>query len=87
MKLKDAVYASCGECGRNKREISPEQFGCDQCQKPIEPFGNDERLDVILFHKDSMATENFHFCSWACVFKFLPSKRGEDQLLYDLAPC
>lgn len=69
MRIKEAVQENCGECGRFKREISPEQYGCDECKTPIAPFGNDEQLDVTVFYKSDSA-EHFYFCSWKCVFEF-----------------
>lgn len=72
MLIKEAVHENCKECGRFKREISPEQHGCDECRSPIVPCGNDERLEVVVFHNDSReSTEQFYFCSWACVFRFV----------------
>ena len=69
MLLKKAVREDCDKCGRFVREVSPEQHGCDQCKKPIVPFGNDERLDIRMF-KQAGGTETFYFCSWRCVFTF-----------------
>lgn len=72
MLIKEAVIEECNKCGRYVRELEPEQHGCDQCKKPIEPYGNDERLDVSVFHNDNKtSTERFYFCSWACVFRFV----------------
>jgi hypothetical protein len=70
MLLKAEVQETCGECGRYKRTVSPEQHGCDQCKKPIVPYGNDERLDVTVFYLNDR-TEHFYFCSWHCVFVFV----------------
>ena len=71
MLIKAAVHENCGECGRIKKEVSPEEYGCDKCRKPIVPYGNDERLDITVFHNDQeLATDHFYFCSWRCVFSF-----------------
>jgi hypothetical protein len=77
MKIKEAVVERCNECGGFKKEISPEQYGCDFCRKPIEPFGNDERLEVSVFcNRGDTTTKNYYFCSWRCVFGFLQSKKA-----------
>lgn len=71
MLIKEAVNETCSECGRHKREVSPEQHGCDKCLKPVTPYGNDERLEVSVFYADNEATKHFYFCSWDCVFAFV----------------
>ena len=77
MLIKEAVREDCKECGRFKREISPERHGCDECRKPIVPYGNDdERLDVTVFHNEE-ASEHFYFCSWRCVFTFVRSVKTD----------
>jgi hypothetical protein len=70
MIIKKAVDQTCSKCGCYEKQISPEQHGCDQCKKPIVPFGNDERLDVGVFYLHK-ATKHFYFCSWRCVFNFV----------------
>ena len=77
MKIKDYVTENCPTCNSFIREISPEEWGCDQCRKPIVPCGNDERLDVKLFYKKDGETcsDDYYFCSWACVFNFVLKKR------------
>jgi len=70
MIIKEAVNENCTECGRFKKEVSPELHGCDQCSKTIKPYGNDdERLDVTV-HDHTSSAKHFYFCSWSCVFKF-----------------
>jgi hypothetical protein len=69
MIIKKAVYEDVPTTMR--REVCPEQHGCDQCKKPIVPYGNDERLDIKVFHHDDdTGVKDFFFCSWHCVFKF-----------------
>ena len=80
MLIKEAVRQNCSKCGRYEKEISPEQHGCDRCKKPIEPYGNDERLDVRIF-SNSDSTKIFYFCSWECVFKFLKKRPKCDHFL------
>lgn len=76
MLLKESVREDCTKCGHYIREISPEQHGCDKCKKPIVPFGNDERLDVAVFHSGD-STKHFYFCSWECVFKFVKTVKSD----------
>lgn len=72
MLIKAHEVENCGSCGRFVKEISPEQHGCDRCKKPIVPYGNDERLDVRVYHKgDNGRTDTYYFCSWKCVFGFV----------------
>ena len=74
MKIKEAVYKEpCKCCGTHSRDIvSPEVYGCDQCQKEISSPHSRERsyLEVVIFYHDSNA-KHFQFCSWECVFKFV----------------
>ena len=70
MILKEAVHQNCSKCGRLEKEINPEQLGCDFCTTPIVPYGNDERLDVTVFHEEGKEPQYFYFCSWHCVFRF-----------------
>jgi len=61
-----------------KKEISPEQYGCDNCRKPIlEPNEDTERLEVKAFFKDNGPTKYFHFCSWDCVLAFIPKIKSD----------
>lgn len=74
MLIKAAVDQNCSKCGRFEKNVEPEQYGCDQCRKPIVPYGNDERLDVTVFppnNQDHRGIEHFYFCSWKCVFQFV----------------
>lgn len=72
MLIKEQKVENCECCGRFVKEISPEQHGCDQCEKPIVPYGNDERLDVRVFsNKRDSSSKAYFFCSWKCVFKFV----------------
>lgn len=71
MIIKKAKYKKVIEW-RNK-EISREQYGCDNCRKPIlEPNEDVNRLEVKVFAKDSAPVKYYHFCSWGCVFNFIP---------------
>ena len=77
MKLKDAKYKVCKECGSRKEVISDDKYGCDQCKKEInfysEGKSHNDFLDIKVFHHNNDPTEEFQFCSWKCVFKFLPT--------------
>ena len=79
MIIKEEIRENCDKCGRFVRQVSPEQHGCDQCKKPIQPYGNnDERLEVTVFtHADGSNTKHYLFCSWRCVFAFLEKVRTD----------
>jgi len=77
MLLKDRVWKSCPTCGSNRELVSEEVFGCDQCHKKT----SDEVLQVNVFFKNDV-TDNYHFCSWACVLKKL--KRLKSDYFIDL---
>lgn len=81
MKLKEAVYENCKECGVRKATISEESYGCDGCSTPIDDLfkkqrGNSEYhefLEATVFFKDESKKETtrLQFCSWKCVFQKL----------------
>lgn len=69
--VKEAEYKSCGECG-SKSLVSDEIHGCDTCKTEIDFNDKDvEYLRLIVFQQEDNS-EYFHFCSWKCVFEFLP---------------
>jgi hypothetical protein len=76
MKIKEAVNENCGECGRYKKEISPEIYGCDNCRKEIQrnlEAGKRQHLQMTVFgHPMDLNTEELEFCSWKCVLAYLP---------------
>jgi hypothetical protein len=78
MKLKDAIYDKCGECGCIKGTSQEESFGCDGCKKPIDDRLNNRDsqnrhyLEVRVFSNDDSETKHLQFCSWKCVLKTLP---------------
>jgi hypothetical protein len=76
LKIKDAVYDNCTECGRIKGTIVEESFGCDGCKKPIdEQLNNRHRhyLQLTVFREEAdTSAEHLQFCSWKCVLKTLP---------------
>ena len=57
--------------------ISDDVYGCDQCKKE---FGSEDKLQIDVFYHDEKnkkqnnggGTDKHDFCSWVCVFKFLP---------------
>ena len=76
MKIKEAVNTSCGECGRFKKEVSPDVYGCDNCQKEIQrqlDAGKRQHLQMTVFRNPSdSGAEHLEFCSWKCVLQYLP---------------
>lgn len=57
--------------------ISPEVYGCDCCKKEIKDYPNEKgRLDLAVFYHSGEGgkdTDHYHFCSWSCVLKFIPT--------------
>jgi hypothetical protein len=49
-----------------------EQYGCDCCKKKIIPW-DQERLQLRVFRNPGGECTDHHFCSWKCVFKFVPT--------------
>lgn len=76
MKIKEAVNESCGECGRYKKEISPDTYGCDNCRKEIQrtlAAGKRQHLQLTVFCQGrDVSSEHLEFCSWECVLAYLP---------------
>jgi hypothetical protein len=71
MIIKKAKYKTVTV--KQKKRISGDVHGCDECGKEIKDFPNEEsRLDIRIFKHDNSDTVELHFCSWACVFKYTP---------------
>ena len=73
--------------------ISDDVYGCDQCKKE---FGGADKLQIDVFYNDKTKKKQdrgevlykHDFCSWVCVFKFLPKIKTDyfvnlPYLLYD----
>jgi hypothetical protein len=79
MKIKEAVNESCGECGRYKKEVSPDVYGCDNCRKEIQrnlAAGKRQNLQMTVFRNPHNSdSQNLEFCSWKCVLAYLPKIR------------
>jgi hypothetical protein len=73
--------------------ISDDVYGCDQCKKE---FGGADKLQIDVFFKDENLkkqsegnlVDKYDFCSWVCVFKFLPKIKTDSfvnlpYLMYD----
>jgi len=80
MKIRDAVEKRCSKCNSHIKTITPEVFGCDECQKEIDlqddKYGNriSPHLDITIFYanRESDGNTSYHtFCSWKCCFRFL----------------
>lgn len=71
MIIKKAKYKTVTV--KQKRMVSDEVYGCDECKKEIKEFPNeDPRLNITVFYHAEPGTDNYHFCSWECVLKFIP---------------
>ena len=71
MKIKEAVYEKVTQIV--DKRISDEVYGCDECREEIIDFPNEsQRLEVTVFRNDNSESDHLHFCSWACVFKYIP---------------
>lgn len=71
MEIKEAIYK------KEKREVrvlvSEAVYGCDECQKEITEDGNNiHKLSISVFHTNKETPDSHDFCSWKCVFKFIP---------------
>jgi len=81
MLIKQRVVEKCKECDHIVREVSPEQFGCDECRKPIEyevwGKSHHDYLEITVFHNSSDSTEHLHLCSWKCVAKKLRKVKSD----------
>lgn len=52
------------------QRVSDAVYGCDECKKE---FGEDKILVIRVFHHESADdVDKYEFCSWKCLFKFLP---------------
>ena len=74
MKIKEAVWKECGECGKRREQVSEEVWGCDHCKKTINPFELKENarqyLDFSVFYKTKESVHH-QVCSWACFAKLI----------------
>lgn len=91
MILKKAEYKKVIK--EINERISDDVYGCDECKKE---FGDEYKLQIDVFYhdeknkkKDSTGeTDKYDFCSWVCVFKFLPKIKTDffvnlPYLIYD----
>jgi hypothetical protein len=80
MKLRDEKWNECTACHRRTTIAQEESYGCDECKKPIDDQLNSKNtrhrdfLEVKIFrHVETTGhADRLHFCSWDCVFKYLP---------------
>lgn len=74
MIIKEVQFSKCPHCGDRKR-VSDEEYGCDECGNPIALEVNGKRhndyLDMTVHHHTDPA-RHLQFCSWKCVIAFLP---------------
>jgi hypothetical protein len=75
MIIKKAVYKK--KKVLQNTLISDEVYGCDCCRKEIKDYSNEKgRLDMTVFYNENDGgkdTDHYHFCSWNCVLKFIPT--------------
>lgn len=76
MILQTEKYEDCGECGRHKRTIQDQTYGCDNCRKEIQhelEAGKRQHLQMTVFREPmDSSSQHLEFCSWRCVLKYLP---------------
>lgn len=75
VKIKEAEWKCCGSCQSRISRISDEEYGCDECGKPITPYdGKQKNADylqfTVFFHGDR-AAESKQFCCWKCAMSNL----------------
>lgn len=71
MIIKEAEFTTCDCCGTRKR-VSEEEYGCDNCGKPIELYDDQALLRLRLFWHDgrgSNGDDTLHLCSWKCALQ------------------
>lgn len=72
MIVKEAKYKEVMK--PRKVLVSEAVYGCDECQKEFE---SDVRLELRVFHHEKDETDRHEFCSWGCVFKFIPKVKSD----------
>lgn len=84
MKLKDRKMARCSKCNNTTGVLQEESYGCDGCEKPMDDQldrnnihkKHRDHLDITIFRNDG-GNQTLNFCSWACLFKYLPTVRTD----------
>jgi len=76
MIIKEAKWRKCSSCGTNIERISDEEYGCDECKKPIaiavEGKRHHDYLQVTIFQNPAHSTSSYRqFCSWKCTLRNL----------------
>lgn len=75
MIIKKAVYKKVRVT--QQREVTAEVYGCDCCRKKIVEFPNETRRLVVSVFKQGESSKDYHFCSWNCVLKFVPTIQSD----------
>jgi len=89
MIIKERVSKKCACCGRDQF-VSDEEYGCDNCKKPIILNSNSYRyLEANVFSKSEKEAERLQFCSWKCVFAKLRKVKSKyfitlPELFFDI---
>lgn len=77
MIITAAVYDNCSECGTRKREITPERFGCDGCNKELHYDSHKNTyLSIRVMFKAKESTQ-LDFCSWRCALRKLKTLKTD----------
>jgi len=83
MIIKKAKYKNVTV--KQRRMVSEEVYGCDECEKEIKEFPNeDPRLNITVFYQIKPSIDNYHFCSWECIINFIP--KIETDYFFNLPP-
>lgn len=69
MIIRKQEWKKCGECGRGEL-IKDKSYGCDNCQKEIDLYEDQNYLRSTMFFHRSEAVD-MQFCSWVCLFEKL----------------
>jgi hypothetical protein len=78
MIIKERKYEPCPKCGSRKL-ISDDEYGCDYCKNQIDLSKPDsDYLRLTVFKKKQEHPDEYHFCSWNCVFKKLKMLETDD---------
>lgn len=74
MEIKKAVFKT--KMIEQKIMVSDAVYGCDQCKKEIQVHNDPTVLEIAIFH-NTKESERKQFCSWKCVFKFIPKVKSD----------
>ena len=76
MIIKKSQFKKCPKCG-NRKLVSDEEYGCDGCGTPIEPYNGEEEYLHFQVFNHGKGTKQLHCCSWGCVFIALKKQKSD----------